>query len=36
MKNYGKIKIGILTILLLSHLIDNLEYKTYYKNNAKT
>ena len=33
MKNRGKIKIGILTILLISHLINTLEY---YQSNAKT
>ena len=31
-----KIKNGILTILLISHLINALEYKTYYQSNAKT
>ena len=31
-----KIKNGILTILLISHLINILEYKTYYQSNAKT
>ena len=36
MKNRGKIKIGILTILLISHLINTLEYKAYYQSNAKT
>ena len=35
MKNRGKIKIGILTILLLSHLINTIEYKTHYQSNAK-
>ena len=35
-KNRGKIKNGILTILLKSHLINALEYKTYYHSNAKT
>ena len=36
MKKSGKIKIGILTILLISHLINTLEYTTYYQSNAKT
>ena len=36
MKNHGKIKNGILTILLISHSINTLEYKTYYQSNAKT
>ena len=31
-----KIKIGILTISLISHLINTLENKTYYQSNAKT
>ena len=31
-----KNKNGILTILLLSLLINTLEYKTYYQSNAKT
>ena len=31
MKNRGKIKIGILTILLISHLINTLEYKNINK-----
>ena len=31
-----EIKIGILTILPISHLISTLEYTTYYKSNAKT
>ena len=35
-ENRGKIKIGILTILLISHLINTLEYKTYYQSNART
>ena len=35
-ENHGKIKNGILTILLISHLINTLEYKTYYQSNAKT
>ena len=35
-ENRGKIKNGILTILLISHLINALKYKTYYQSNAKT
>ena len=31
-----KIKIAILTILLISHLINILDNKTYYQSNAKT
>ena len=31
MKNRGKIKNGILTIFLISRLINALEYKTYYQ-----
>ena len=30
-KKRGKIKNGILTILLIPHLINALEYKTYYR-----
>ena len=36
MKNLRKIKNGILTVLLKSHLINTLEYKTYNQSNAKT
>ena len=36
MKNRGKIKNGILTILLTFHLINAIEYKTFYQSNAKT
>ena len=36
MQKRGKVKSGILTILLISHLINALEYKTYNKSNAKT
>ena len=36
MKNRGKIKNDILKILLISHLVNALGYKTYYQSNAKT
>ena len=32
----GKIKNGIFTILLISHLINALAFKPYYQSNAKT